>query len=155
MAFIVPSVVLKVWINGFCNNCQNIKTLIGTSHFQMVEDIVVFWRNLKDGFGLFFLFHFAVTQVLCVVLVFLVVFDGLNGEFVRTLDQKSTLFLFVSIGKKITKIEILTLPYIFPVLNLLSISQVAEDGYKALQNVADNIQIEIRLPRQPIQKEKF
>ena len=31
-------------------------------------------------------------------------------------------------------------------LNLLSISQVAEDGYKALQNVADNIQIKIRLP---------
>ena len=112
----------------------------------MVEDIVLIWRNLKDGFGLFFLFHFAVTQVLCVVLVFLVVFDGLNGEFATTLDQNSTLLLFVSIGKKITKIEILTLPYIFSVLNLLSISQVAEYGYNALQNVADNIQIKIRLP---------
>ena len=96
MAFIVPSVVLKVWINGFCNNCQNIKT----KNTELVEDIVLIWRNLNDGFGFFFLFYFAVAQVLCVVLVFLVVFDGLNGEFARTLDQKSTLFLFVSIGKK-------------------------------------------------------
>ena len=60
--------------------------------------------------------------------------------------KKALCFCSYQLVQKITKIEILTLPYIFSVLNLLSISQVAEEGYNTLQNVADNIQIKIRLP---------